>query len=117
MISASCNCGVVRFELTEAPSTLGACYCSRCRKAGASAMVFIKKESLNWVSGQDQIAVYRPQQPYKYKRCFCKICGTSLGEVLSEEASFPVSANVFDGDLGLQVQFEEHVEDKPSWME
>ena len=116
MISGSCNCGAVRFELTEAPSTMGTCYCSRCRKAGASTIVFVKKDSLRWVSGKDQVSLYQPQAPFKYGRCFCKICGTSLGEILSDEDSFPISANAFDGNLGLRVQFEEHAGDKPAWM-
>lgn len=116
MISGSCNCGAVQFEVTENPTTLGMCHCSRCRKAGASAMVFVKRDSLRWVSSQDHVAVYRPAKPNKYPRCFCKICGTSLGEILSEDESFPISANVFDGDLGLSVQFHEHLVDKPSWV-
>jgi hypothetical protein len=95
---------------------MGTCHCSRCRKSGASTIVFVKKESLRWVSGKEQVALYQPEAPFKYGRCFCKICGTFLGEILSEEESFPISANAFDGDLGLQVQFQEHLEDKPDWV-
>ncbi len=116
MISGSCNCGAVKFELSAAPTMMGTCHCSRCRKSGASTIVFVKKESLRWVSGKDRVALYQPELPFKYGRCFCKICGTSLGEILSEEESFPISANAFDSDLGLQIQFQEHLDDKPSWV-
>lgn len=116
MISGSCNCGAVKFEVTERPSMMGTCHCSRCRKAGASTIVFVKKASLKWLTGKDQVTVYRPSAPFKYARCFCKICGTSLGEILSEDESFPIAANAFDDDLGLSVQFHEHLDDKPSWV-
>ena len=75
---------------------LGTCHCSRCRKLGSSAIIFIRREHLNWIQGKDQVALYQPEAPYKYGRCFCKNCGTSLGEILSEEDSFPIAANALD---------------------
>jgi hypothetical protein len=113
----SCNCGAVRFALTTTPSTMGTCHCSRCRKAGASTIVFVKREELRWIQGKEQVAVYKPDAPYKYERCFCKVCGTSLGEILSNEASFPISANALDFDPGIKVQFHEYVTEKPSWID
>jgi hypothetical protein len=78
--------------------------------------VFVKKDALRWISGKEHVALHQPPAPFKYGRCFCKLCGTSLGEILSEEDSFPIAANAFDSDVGLKVQFDEHVEDKPGWM-
>ncbi|WP_456300043.1 GFA family protein [Rubidibacter lacunae] len=43
MLTGSCCCGAVKFELMAEPSMLGICHCTRCRKVGASAIVFIKK--------------------------------------------------------------------------
>jgi len=96
---------------------MGVCHCSRCRKVGASAIVFIKKESLTWLQGKDVVALFPPTPPYKYARCFCKICGTSLGEILSEEDSFPIAANALDTEFGLKNQFHEFVCEKPAWYE
>ena len=67
--------------------------------------------------GKEEVALYQPEAPYKYGRCFCRICGTSLGEILSEEASFPISAQAIDTDLGLRNQFHEFVAEKPGWYE
>ncbi len=117
MIEGSCCCEVVRFELLAPPSMLGTCHCSRCRKAGASAIVFVKRESLKWIQGKEHVVRYQPDPPYKYARCFCKICGTSLGEILSEEDSFPIAANALDGALDLRNKFHEFVAEKPSWYE
>lgn len=117
MIQGSCCCGTVKFELTAEPSMMGTCHCSRCRKAGASTIVFVRKEHLRWVQGQDQITTFQPKPPYKYGRCFCNVCGTSLGEILSEEESFPIAANALDSELGLTNEFHEFVAEKPSWLE
>ena len=117
MIEGSCLCGAVRFRLTAPPTLMGTCHCSRCRKAGASTIVFVKRETLDWVKGRENVALYSPEPPFKYGRCFCRTCGTSLGEILSEEESFPISANALDGDPGIRNSFHEHVADKPVWYE
>ncbi|MEQ8334093.1 GFA family protein [Nisaea sp.] len=117
MIKGSCCCGAVKFELASKPSMMGTCHCSRCRKSGASTIVFTKKEDLVWLQGKEHVALYQPNPPYKYGRCFCEICGTSLGEILSEEDSFPIAANALDREFGLSNQFHEFVSDKPSWFQ
>ena len=117
MIKGSCCCGAVKFELSAAPSMIGTCHCSRCRKVGASTIAFVKKEDLKFVQGKEQIQLFEPTSPYIYGRCFCKICGSSLGEILSQDDSFPIAANALDGDLCLENQSHEFVGEKPSWYE
>ena len=117
MIKGSCCCGAVKFELLAEPTMMGTCHCSRCRKAGASTIVFVKKQDLKWMEGKEQVTLFQPTAPYKYGRCFCKLCGTSLGEILSEEESFPIAANALDGDLTVKNQFHEFVSEKPSWYD
>lgn len=117
MIKGSCCCGTVQFELTEAPTMMGTCHCSRCRKVGASTLVFVKAESFHITQGRDKIAIYKPETGYQYNRCFCSVCGSALGEVLSESPSFPVAANCLDSDIDIKNQFHEFVSEKPSWLE
>jgi hypothetical protein len=117
MISGSCCCGAVKFELLAEPSMIGTCHCSRCRKVGASTIAFVKKEDLKWIQGQEQVQLFEPNSLYIYGRCFCKICGSSLGEILSEEDSFPIAVNALDGEHGLKNQSHEFVSEKPSWYE
>ncbi len=117
MIKGSCLCGAVKFELRKMPTMMGTCHCSRCRKAGASTIVFAKREDLVWVQGKHDVGIYQPKAPYKYGRCFCKHCGSSLGEILSEEDSFPIAANALDDEVDVQVSFHEFVSEKPSWYD
>ncbi|QHQ37005.1 GFA family protein [Algicella marina] len=117
MIKGSCCCGAVRFELSAEPTLMGTCHCSRCRKVGASALVFVRREDLKWIAGQEEVRVFTPEAPYKYKRCFCGRCGSALGEILSDEDSFPLSANALDGEFAVRNSFHEFIAEKPSWYE
>jgi hypothetical protein len=111
MIKGSCCCGAVKFELLNQPSMMGTCHCSRCRKVGASTIVFVKKEDLKWVQGKEQVEVFQPHPPYKYERSFCKLCGTSLGEILSDLDSFPIAANALDSGLDVKNSHHEFVDE------
>lgn len=77
----------------------------------------VEKEELTWTRGLDQVALFKPEAPYKYGRCCCEICGTSLGESLSKEDSFPIAANALDTALSLRTQFHEFVAEKPARYE
>ncbi|RTZ20013.1 GFA family protein [Vibrio penaeicida] len=116
MIQGSCCCGTIKFVLHSKPKFLGICHCSRCRKLGASEFFMVEKASFEWVSGRDEVVEYAPEPPFIFKRCFCKKCGSSLGEVLSDESEFPVVANVLDSDPNLKVLFHEHAATRPSWQ-
>ena len=96
---------------------MATCHCSRCRKVGASTFVFVKAEDLRWVEGRDQITRYEPAPPYQYARCFCRICGTALGEIVSDQPSFPIAANALDDDPIVRNRFHEFVSEKPVWYD
>lgn len=117
MIKGSCGCGAVQFELTKAPSMMGTCHCERCRKVGASTLVFVKSETFQITQGREVISTFKAVPPYKYDRSFCSNCGTALGEVFSKEPVFPVSANCLDTKLDIKNKFHEFVSEKPSWLE
>lgn len=116
MINGSCCCGAIQFKLSEMPTMMGTCHCSRCRKVGASSLVFVKSPTLEITAGRDKIATFKAESPYKYNRCFCSICGSALGEILSEADAFPISANCIDSELKLENAFHEFVSEKPCWF-
>lgn len=117
MIRGSCFCGAIAFELSAPPVVMGTCHCSRCRKAGASTIVFVKKETFRWLRGEEFVARCEPEPPFKFARCFCRKCGTALGEPLSGEDAFPIAANCLDDDPVVRNAFHEFVSAKPAWYE
>ena len=54
-IKGSCACGAVRFAIEGAPSAMGTCHCSRCRKLGASTIVFVERGQFRLLDGEDRI--------------------------------------------------------------
>jgi hypothetical protein len=91
---------------------MGTCHCSICRKVGAGTIVFVNKDSFRWVQGREFISRY---ESGIYTRCFCQKCGTALGEIESQEHSFPIAANCFDDDPIVRNRFHEFVSGKPAW--
>ena len=116
MLNGSCCCGAVKFTVSEPPSMMATCHCTRCRKVGAATFVFVKRAALGLTEGEDAIAFYRPEDGYRYTRSFCSRCGTSLGEIGGEGDSFPIPASCFDDPLELTVRFHEFVAEKPAWL-
>ncbi len=115
MLQGSCCCGQVRFSVRETPKFVAACHCSRCRKVGGTPFAMVDAEGFELVSGREQIVEFRPEPPFKYVRCFCGRCGTSLGEMTSDGKMFPIPVDCFDEDLGIEIRFHEHVATRPSW--
>jgi hypothetical protein len=114
-IKGSCVCGAVRFQIEGPPSAMGTCHCSRCRKLGTSTIVFVKREQFKLLSGTEVIETVAPESPFTYTRSFCRTCGTSLGEPLSRDASFPINAHCLDDDPGIRNSFHEFTQDRPAW--
>lgn len=115
MIKGSCCCGKIKFQLNEKPQAMGTCHCSRCRKSAGSIFVFVRKDSVEWIQGKEFVATYLPEAPFKYKRNFCSCCGSSLGEILSEDKTFPIALSCLDDDPVVRNQFHEFLESKPVW--
>jgi len=117
MIQGSCGCGVVRFELTAPPQMMGTCHCGRCRKFGSSTFVIVRRDTFRWLQGQDRVARHEPALPFRFTRCFCSVCGTSLGEPFADAETFPIVANCLDDDPGVRNRFHEWVSAKPPWYD
>ena len=94
---------------------MGACYCTRCLKVGGTPFAMVDADSFTLESGRDDIVQYLPEPSFKYVRCFCGTCGTSLGEITSDHGMFPIPLSCFDEELGVAIAFHEHVANKPSW--
>jgi len=80
-------------------------------------MVFVDKGSFRWIQGREFLVRYEPEASFKYVRTFCRKCGTAMGELESQEDSFPVVANCLDDDPRVRNALHTFVADKPVWYE
>ncbi len=118
MIKGSCLCGKVKFHISGEPYSLSYCHCSRCRKAAGvfSAVLIGKADDLLITEGQDQIAKFTTGSESKFERCFCKQCGTSLGDMASGDV-YVVAASALDDDPKIRPTVHIHTASKPDWYE
>ena len=118
MIKGSCLCGKVKFEISGTPSSLSYCHCSRCRKAAGifSAVLIGKANDLQVTEGQDQIKKFKAGSDAKFERCFCKECGTSLGDMATGDI-YVIAASALDDDPGIRPSLHIHTASKPDWYE
>ena len=81
VLSGGCQCGKVRYEVSEKPSEIYICHCKECQKQSASAFgvsVFISKESFRLVQGEPKFWS-RPTDTGNTLECaFCFNCGSRL---------------------------------------
>ena len=118
MIRGSCLCGKVQFEISGQPSSLSYCHCSRCRKAAGvfSAVLIGKADDLRITAGHDQIAKTPPGPDGKLDRCFCRECGSSLGDMATGDI-YVIAASALDDDPGITPSVYIHTGSKPDWYQ
>ena len=79
IVTGSCFCGAVQFEI-ELPTTFcGHCHCSMCRRPhGASFVTWtgVPPERFAISAGKEQISTYQSSE--HGTRSFCRICGSQM---------------------------------------
>jgi hypothetical protein len=119
IVSGSCLCGGVRFEVEPPFRRANYCHCSRCRKhsgAGGLAQARIARDRFRLVAGVELVRVYRPEGGKA--KAFCSICGSSLfGGDWPEGDEVSVRLGVLDDDPGIRPQYHAFVDSHAVWEE
>ena len=119
MITGSCHCGEVKYEVRGALLRFLNCHCDDCRKFSGSAFasyVAAASEGFRVVSGEDRIEAYA-SSPGK-RRCFCKTCGTHLFVWADNRPGMVIlKAGTLDGDPGLRPDVHVWTSAKAPWHE
>jgi hypothetical protein len=103
MVTGSCLCGGVAFEIDGTASPMQYCYATRCRKATGSAFAaeLIALASIfRWTRGADLVVIYEApllREPPRYRHAFCRVCGSSLPVRLEGTPFIALHAGVLDG--------------------
>ena len=94
MVTGSCLCGGIRFELDEPGIVMNLCQCSRCRKASGSAFgsnLHIPLAQFRWCAGERLVKAYGG-------RPFCSQCGSRVPNVSVAAEHAAVPAGLLDDD-------------------
>ncbi len=104
MVTGSCLCGGVAFQIDGRLSPIQYCHATRCRKAIGSAFApeaAALASRFRWIRGEDLIATYEApllREPPPYRRAFCRVCGSSLPVALEGTDFVVLQAGVLDGE-------------------
>lgn len=88
MLTGSCLCGGVAYEVDAPPGPVVHCHCPTCRKAhGAafSSVMPVPREAFRWTRGEDRLSAFE-SSPGKLRR-FCAACGSQM---VADRADQPV---------------------------
>jgi hypothetical protein len=117
MVTGSCLCGTVRFEVTEPFVTAGYCHCKRCQRRSGTLWTLngsVVASGLRIVAGADAVATWVP--PDGRPKSFCRHCGGHLysGDPAVDE-QVGVRFGALDGDPGIRPRWHQWVESAPDW--
>jgi hypothetical protein len=121
MITGTCLCGGVRFEIARWLSPMQYCHATRCQKATGSAFaaeLATRASEFRWVRGEDLVTVYEApliREPPPYRHAFCRVCGSSLPVRLEGTEFVVLHAGVLDGAPEIRPFRHIFVEQNPSW--
>lgn len=117
-MEGGCHCGAIRFQVTEKPFWIGACYCIDCRKiSGSPYTVFAgyNKKSVELLQGTPK--EYASSE--HVRRSFCEVCGSPFSYVYigtDENNSVFIPVGIFDDPNDLKTQEHIWVSQKLPWI-
>lgn len=104
MITGSCLCGAVNFEIAGEFDRFFLCHCSRCQKGTGTAHaanLFSTTALINWSSGQEKIKTYRVPETL-HSRSFCSVCGSVVPNMQMGGELLVVPAGSLDSKISIR---------------
>lgn len=103
-LTGSCNCGAVKFEVTETPVYAYYCHCTRCQKrsgAGAAPGAVVAPGSFRLLQGEDELRKWSAGDGFD--KWFCGVCGShAYAQSPDNPELVSVRLGAFDADPGVR---------------
>jgi hypothetical protein len=118
MLSGSCLCGKIRYEIDGTLFEALNCHCSMCRKAQGAAFrsrARVRVADFRLVAGDDLLTFY--ESSAGNRRGFCRVCGSPvLTKFDSDRSVVSLPLGGLDGDPGIRPQCHVYVASKAPWF-
>ena len=116
-LTGGCNCGAVRFEVTEPLVSARYCHCTRCQRrtgTAGSASAAVVPGSFHIVQGEDRLNAWKPGDGAE--KWFCGDCGSAIFTRDRENPEqIGVRMGVFDTDPGVRPSTRQFVAYAAPW--
>lgn len=116
MVTGSCLCGTVRYQVSGPFESMVSCHCSMCRKhhgSGFATYVSVPIERFGWVSGEDLLIKYQSSE--LGTRNSCGVCGSPVPITVPAHSRAFLPAGPLEGELGITPQAHIFVGSKAPW--
>ncbi len=118
LLTGSCLCGGVRFEVAGEPLNAGYCHCTRCqrRTGGAvSAQARIDGTDFRWLEGEELVKTWRHADG-GFEKGFWTECGAHLfSRNPDDPTQMTVRMSAFDQDPGVRPSWRAYVAYAAAW--
>jgi len=114
VLTGSCLCGSVRYEIDRPPVVAGYCHCTRCQHrtgSAAACSALLEPGSLRVTAGEELLGSWDP--PDGWSKVFCTACGGALWATNGE--IYGVRMGTFDEDPGIRPSYHQFVDYAAPW--
>ena len=80
-LTGQCQCGTIRYSVSEAPVMIYACHCTGCQKQTGSAFVMsatILETAFSLIAGEPSRIEWKAESGNQRYGLFCPSCGTRI---------------------------------------
>jgi hypothetical protein len=116
-LAGACECGAVRYEVTDAFLYAANCHCSRCRAGTGTAFkafAGIEREKLAIAAGSDKLLVFGEEDANHTR---CGVCGSLLFSVVRDGAYVHVAMGSLVDAPSIRPTEHIYVGSKAPWFE
>jgi hypothetical protein len=117
-LTGGCNCGAVRYEVTEPLVRASYCHCKRCQRrtgTAASAQAHPAPGAFRIVAGRQKLRMWKPPDGAGEK-WFCGECGSAMfGVNPSHPESIGIRMGTFDDEPGIRPSVRQFVAYAAVW--
>lgn len=119
-MKGSCLCGSVNYQIEGPFKIFQYCHCSRCQKFTGSAHaanIFVSPNKFTWLSGENCVVRFEPEETKYFATCFCKQCGSSLPWLAKQGKTYVIPAGTLDEDPQIKPQQNIFWDSRACWYE
>lgn len=119
-ITGACLCGQVKYQVSGPFDAFHLCHCSQCRRSTGSAHaanIFTRPERLQWLSGEDLVKRYTPDQAGVISKAFCTHCGSLVPYTSLQSGRLIIPAGSLDEAPGIDPQDNIFWRDRADWYD
>ncbi len=115
-LAGGCQCGAVRYAVTDEFAYALNCHCSNCRRATGSAFksfAGIEREKLRVTKGENNLMTFGDEKSHDAR---CKVCGSYLYSVVRDGAFVHVAMGALIDDPAIRPNRHIFVGSKAPWF-